>query len=85
MTSTIKLIMKARGITQETMGKMCGLASSSGIRRRLNKDSMNVDTALDMLEILGYDIVVRERGIGRRREDEILITREDEIEVWGRG
>lgn len=73
--------MKSRGITQEVMGRMCGLAGSSGVRRRLDKDSMNVNTALDMLEILGYEIVIRERGSGRRREDEILITREDEIEI----
>ena len=81
MTSTIRLLMKSRGITQTVMGKMCGLAGSSGIRRRLNKDNITVNVAIDMLEILGYEIVIRECGSGRRREDEILITREDEIEI----
>lgn len=77
--STIKMLMAARGITQETMAKMCGLASSAGVRTRLRNGNMTFGTALEMLEILGYEVIIRESHSGRRREDEIIITMEDEV------
>lgn len=79
--STIKLLMKSKGITQTTMGKMLGLNGYHAVQRRLNNRNMTINNILDMLDILGYEVIIRESHSGRRREDEIIITREDEVDL----
>lgn len=79
INTTVKKIMGWSGVTQERFAKMLGLASSAGVRKRINTPGMTTNNALEMLDLLGYEMVVRPKQAGRNRPDEILITFEDEV------
>lgn len=79
INTTIKKVMGWSGVTQERFAKMLGLASSAGVRIRLGTQGISVKNSLEMLDLLGYEMVVRPKQAGRNRPDEILITFEDEV------
>ena len=73
------MLMKVNGLSQGRMAKMCGFKDYHNVQIRLNRDGIGFDSALDMLNVMGYEVVIRENRTGRRREDEIIITEEDEV------
>ena len=67
----VKAIKQERGISNAELARKLGYASASGVRERLertsdkNKDKikdMAVDTLVRWLDVLGYELCVREKG-----------------------
>ena len=80
INSIIKGLMRYRRISQDEMAKMCGLTSFRGVQRRLYGKGMTFASAIEMLDLMGYEIVIRETQTGRRRDDEIIVTLTDDEE-----
>lgn len=47
--------------------------SGNDVSARLNNPNMTFDKALEMLAVLGYEIVIQEKKPGARRSDQIVI------------
>ena len=76
--SAIKIAMKNTNTTQKQMAERLGEKTQSVISQRLLHDNMSINLALEMLDVLGYEIVVQPKKRGRRPDGQILITRGDE-------
>lgn len=79
MAECVKMLVRLNGFTDRQIGKWKGV-SQQRVNYMLNSDDMSASTAVDILELLGYEVIVREKRPGLRREDEILISL-DEIDV----
>lgn len=73
MGDAIKKAMSDKGIGQTQMAKMIGAKSQSVIAERLRRDNLSVDTVLEMLSLVGYELVIQETKPGRRPEGQIVI------------
>lgn len=90
INKAIRDIMKNKGMSLSSMGKSLrkvdkksGLTSSlsgNDVSARLNNSNMTFDKAVEMLNILGYEIVLQEKRQGGRRSDQIVI---DQFSVNG--
>ena len=90
INKAIRDIMKSKGMSLSSMGKSLrkvdkksGLTSSlsgNDVSARLNNSNMTFDKAVEMLNILGYEIVLQEKRQGGRRSDQIVI---DQFSVNG--
>lgn len=65
--------MKERKVTQKQLLKMFGLNAQSGVSRLLADDGKGVRQRVEILDFLGYEVVVRERRPGRRADGEMLV------------
>lgn len=77
-STAIKKIMKQNGWTQAQMAKAVGVKSQKAIGMRLNRPNMTFDLALEMLDKMGYEIVIQPVSAGKRKEGAVVITRVDE-------
>lgn len=73
----IRLAMKETKTTQQQLADRIGARHQSVISERLKMDNLSINTALEMLEALGYEMVVQEKRRGRKREGQITIERGD--------
>lgn len=73
----IRLAMKETKTTQQQLANMIGAKHQSVISERLKMDNLSINTALEMLEALGYEMVIQEKRRGRKREGQITIERSD--------
>lgn len=73
----IRLAMKETKTTQQQLADRIGAKHQSVISERLKMDNLSINTALEMLEALGYEMVVQEKRRGRKREGQITIERGD--------
>ena len=73
----IRLAMKETKTTQQQLADRIGARHQSVISERLKMDNLSINTALEMLEALGYEMVVQEKRRGRKREGQITIERSD--------
>ena len=88
INKAIRNIMKAEKTSLSTMGntlkkinKETGeLVPRKGndISARLNNDNLSFDIAVEMLNVLGYEIVVQRKTQGSRRADQIVINQRDD-------
>lgn len=88
INKTIRLIMKQKGISLSAMGSSLRkvdrttreIKSLTGndVSARLNNDNLSFDKALEMLNVLGYEIVVQEKKQGGRRADQFVINQQDD-------
>lgn len=76
----IRTVMKQKNITLLSMAKSLGKSRGNDISARLNNSNMSFDKAVEMLNVLGYEIVIQERKAGSRRADQIVIDQETETE-----
>ncbi len=51
--------------------------SGNDVSARLNYDNLSFDKAVEMLNVLGYEIVIQEKKQGGRRLDQIVIDQQD--------
>lgn len=80
INKAIREIMKNKKISLSTMAKALGKDKGNDISARLNNGNMSFDKAVEMLDILGYEVVIQEKKQGGRRVDQIVIDqREEEI------
>lgn len=78
LSKAIKLAMKDTKTTQQQLADRLGLTSQSVIAQRLRMDNLSVDVVLDMLDELGFELVIQTRKRGRRPEGQYLIDRSEE-------
>lgn len=61
--------MKSEKVTQQAMADAMGLKSPQAIGNILYREnSVRVNSFVKMLNLMGYEVVVRKAGIGEREE-----------------
>lgn len=71
----IRKAMKEKGFTQAQMAKAIGKPSANAVGARLNSDNLSANTMVEMLDILGYELVVQPKTQGQRKEGSIVIEK----------
>lgn len=63
----IKLIMKEKKMNQQTMAKSMGYSAQGAVSRLLSDvtKTMTVSTVTGMLDVLGCDLIIRDRSNGK--------------------
>ena len=56
-----------------SMADALGKKRGNEISARLVNDNMSFDKAVEMLNVLGYEIVIQEKKQGARRADQIVV------------
>lgn len=75
----VKQLIKASGFTQATLAKALGYNNQSSVAMRLSKsNSMTVDNLAEMLNLLGYDLVIQPKKRGRKADDQFIIELTEE-------
>lgn len=70
----IKLAMKNKKITQTELAEMVGVKSQSVIAERLKMDNISINTVLDMLEAIGYDLIIQEKSDYDNSNSQFIIS-----------
>ena len=78
INKAIRDLMKAKKVSLDSMASSLGKARGNDISARLCHDNMSFDKAVEMLNVLGYEIVVQEKKQGSRRADQIVINQREE-------
>lgn len=79
MNEAIKTAMKSRGITQQKMADMLGYElGQRTVANKLTSQNMQIETVLKFLNEIDYELVIKPKTRGKRKEDEILITSKGE-------
>ena len=79
INKAIREIMKGKKISLSAMATALGKSKGNDISARLNYANMSFDKAIEMLDVLGYEVVVQEKKQGGRRADQIVIDQKEEI------
>ena len=77
INKAIRELMKKKDMSLLVMAKALGKEKGNDISARLNHGNMSFDKAVEMLDILGYEIVIQERKQGSRRADQIVIDQKE--------
>ena len=83
INKAIREVMRIKGVSLSAMGsslkkadkntgEIVGLKGND-VSARLNNDNLSFDKALEMLNVLGYEIVIQEKKQGNRRAGQIVI------------
>lgn len=68
-------------VIKETKPKKTTMASAIGIKQNslssvLNRGNIHTNTLIDILEYMGYEVVVQKKTQGRRKEGQYVLTKE---------
>ncbi len=77
INKAISKIMKDNGFKQIQMAKAIGKSRPNDVSARLANDNMSFDKAIEMLDVLGYEVVVQPKTAGQRKEGAIVIDGRD--------
>ncbi len=78
INQAIRSLMKSKNISLLSMAKSLGKQRGNDISSRLRSENMSFNSAVEMLNVLGYEIVLQERKSGIRRADQIVIDQSDD-------
>lgn len=78
INKAIRQVMRDKNVTLLTMAKAVGKQRGNDVSSRLLSPNMTFDKAVEMLDILGYEVVIQERKPGARRADQIVIDQKEE-------
>lgn len=78
INQAIRSLMKSKNISLLSMAKSLGKQRGNEISSRLRSENMSFNSAVEMLNILGYEIVIQERKSGIRRADQIVIDQSED-------
>lgn len=73
----IKQAMKATHTTQMQMKERIGAKSQSVVSMRLSSDGLSISNVLEMLDAIGYELVIQPKRPGRRPEGQFVINNEE--------
>ena len=73
INKAIRQVMKDKGVTLLSMAKAIGKEKGNDVSSRLNSPNMTFNNAVEMVAVLGYEIVIQERKPGARRADQVVI------------
>ena len=71
----IRQAMKNQKTTQKQLADRIGAKSQSVISERLKMNNLSINTVIEMLDGIGYEMVIQEKKRGRRPEGQIIIDR----------
>lgn len=77
INKAIRQVMRDKGVTLLSMARAIGKERNSDVGARLHKPNMTFNTAVEMLDVLGYEIIIQERKPGARRADQIVIDQKE--------
>ena len=77
INKAIREIMKNKKVSLASMATSIGKGKGNDISARLNHSNMSFDKAVEMLNVLGYEIVIQEKKQGGRRADQIVIDQQE--------
>ena len=80
LLDAVKMLVNIQGVSQKQIGKWLGI-SQQGAASILNSKDIKGDVACNILEFLGYEVIVREKRPGAKREDEILVEAGEVVDV----
>ena len=78
INKAIRDLMKEKKMSLLAMAIALGKTKGNDISARLNNGNMSFEKAVEMLDVLGYEIVIQERKQGGRRADQIVIDQKAE-------
>lgn len=76
-TEIVRDIMKETGTTQMMLKDMLGYKAQSSVSGRLNTPRMSVERFSAMLDVLGYEVVVRDKAQQSDKEWIVLADRKN--------
>lgn len=78
INKAIIAIMREKKFTQKMMASAIGKPSANAVGSRLSSTNMTFDRAQEMLEVLGYEIVIQPVTAGQRKDGAYVIDGKDE-------
>ncbi len=78
ISKVISMIMKEKKVTQQAMAVSIGKKKATDVSARLSSKNLTFDKAIEMLTVLGYEVVVQPKKPGARPQGQIVITGGDE-------
>ena len=72
----IREAMKETGTTQARLGEVLGIKQNA-VSNMLNRTEPSLATFQSVLEAMGYEIVVQKKTQGRRKDGQLVLTREE--------
>ena len=79
INKAIRQVMRDKGVSLLSMAKAIGKERGNDVRSRFRNANMSFDKAVEMLDVLGYEIVIQERKPGARRADQIVIDQKEGV------
>ncbi len=79
INKAIRQVMRDKGVSLLSMAKAIGKERGNDVSSRLNIPNMTINNVVEMLDVLGYEIVVQERKPGARRADQIVIDQKEGV------
>lgn len=73
INEAIKSLMEKEGVTQARMATAIGYSNQRTISSKLMSNNMTFDRAIEMLEVMGYEVVIQKRKPGARARDQIVL------------
>ncbi len=77
INEAIRQIMKKKGISLTTMANSLGKKRGNDVSARLAYKNMSMSSAIEMLNVLGYELIIQEKKPGARRDDQVVISLAD--------
>lgn len=77
INEVIAQVMRDKKVTQAMMAKSIGKEKATDVSARLASKNMTFNRAIEMLEVLGYEIVVQPVPRGKRPEGQYIILSSD--------
>lgn len=79
INEAIKMIMKENGFKQQSMAEAIGKKKATDVSARLANANMTFDKAIEMLNVMGYEVTVQPRSQGKRPNGQIVIIKSDDV------
>ena len=73
INKAISHLMKENKVTQLSMARSIGKERANEVSSRLSNGNMTFDRAIEMLEVMGYEVVIQKRKQGARGRDQIVL------------
>lgn len=77
INEAIKKIMKEKGVTHKVIADALGYKRVTNVSSKLMTKNLTFDGAIEILNIIGYEVVVQPRRPGARPQGQIVIERSD--------
>ena len=78
INKAIRKIMRDENVTLTKMAKAIGKEKGNAVSSRLSNQNMTTSKAVEMLNVLGYELVIQKRKSGSIRDGQIVIDQLDE-------
>lgn len=79
VNKAIREIMRSKGVTLQSMAKSIKKEEAKEVSSRLGSKNMTFDKAIEMLSVMGYEVVVQPRTSGDRKAGQYVIVHSSEV------